>query len=84
MSAFAGVAALAIGAAAAVAALLTLAVTRRPALAMGVLLDLLLAAGLLRLTGAPGWGSITAVAGLVGLRQVLAAHPSRAQENRAL
>ncbi len=60
-----------IGLAALVAAALTLAVTRRPALALSVLLDLLLAAGLLRLAGDPGWESIATVASIVVLRRLI-------------
>ena len=61
----------AIGTAALVAGALTLLVTRRPALALSVLLDLLLAAGLLRLAGDPGWRSIAVAASIVALRRVI-------------
>jgi uncharacterized membrane protein len=64
-------AAMGVGLAALVAAALTLAVTRRPALALSVLLDLLLAAGLLRLAGDPGWGPIVIAAAIVVLRRVI-------------
>ena len=47
--------------------------TRRPLPALAVLLDLLLAAGLLRLLGDPGWQTILTVAALVALRRLLAA-----------
>jgi hypothetical protein len=69
----AGPAALATTAAGLVAAALTLAVTRRPGAALGVLLDLLLAAGLLRLAGDPGWGTITTAAVVVLLRHLAGA-----------
>ncbi len=64
-------AAMGVGLTALVAAALTLAVTRRPALALSVLLDLLLAAGLLRLAGDPGWASIATAASIVVLRRVI-------------
>ncbi|WP_228395048.1 hypothetical protein [Modestobacter roseus] len=52
---------------------LTLAVTHRPALALGVLLDLLLAAGLLRLAGDPDWQGIATAAAIVALRHLAGA-----------
>jgi hypothetical protein len=45
-----------------------LVVFRRPALALHVLLDLLLAAGLLRLTADAGWPAIAVTAAVVVLR----------------
>lgn len=39
--------------------------------ALRILLDLLTAAGLLRLTGARGWADLAGVAAIVALRQVL-------------
>lgn len=45
--------------------------TRDVRLAVQVLVDLLLAAGLLRLTGDPGWGAVAAAALLVLLRRVV-------------
>ncbi len=66
-----GPAALAINAAALVVGALTLAVTRRPALALSVLLDLFLAAGLLRLAGEPSWQTIAMAAAIVGLRRLI-------------
>lgn len=66
-----GPAALAATAAGLVAGALALAVTRRPAAALGVLLDLLLAAGLLRLAGDPGWSTISAAAVVVLLRHLI-------------
>jgi hypothetical protein len=59
--------------AALVAGALTLAVTRRPSVALGVLLDLLLAAGLLRLAGDPAWRIIVTAAVIVALRRLLSA-----------
>ncbi|WP_448616856.1 hypothetical protein [Modestobacter sp. URMC 112] len=58
-------------AAALAAGLLTLAVTRRPPLALSVFLDLLVAAGLLRLAGDPGWPAIATAAALVALRRLI-------------
>ena len=66
-----GAAALVISAGALLAGALALAVTRRPALALSVFLDLLLAAGLLRLAGDPGWESIATAASIVVLRRVI-------------
>jgi hypothetical protein len=71
LAAVTGPAALAATAAALAAGGLTLAVTRRPAAALGVLLDLLLAAGLLRLAGDPGWPAITTAAVVVLLRRLI-------------
>ncbi|MBJ7384026.1 MAG: hypothetical protein JHC55_06000 [Mycolicibacterium sp.] len=48
-----------------------LAVFRRPVLAMHVLLDLLLAAGLLRLTANAYWTTIAVTTAVVVLRRVL-------------
>ncbi|WP_324275238.1 hypothetical protein [Blastococcus brunescens] len=67
------VAALGAGAAALVAGALALAVTRRPLPALAVLLDMLLAAGLLRLLGEPDWPAILTAATLVALRRLLSA-----------
>ncbi|SFP69693.1 Protein of unknown function [Geodermatophilus dictyosporus] len=50
-----------------------LVATRRPALALGVLLDLLLAAGLLRLAAEPTWTSIATAAAVVALRRLIGA-----------
>jgi len=63
--------ALAITAAGLVAGALTLARTRSPSLAMSVLLDLLLAAGLLRLTGGPAWGALATIASIVAIRRLI-------------
>ncbi|MFC5926606.1 hypothetical protein [Micromonospora vulcania] len=41
--------------------------------AVRVLLDLLTAAGLLRLAGGPGWSALASAAAIVALRQMLAA-----------
>jgi len=86
-----------LAAAALLAGALALASTRRPALALSVLLDLLLAAGLLRLVGDPGWRTILTAASIVVLRRLigvglraggrawtLPGRPSAAQENSAL
>ncbi|WP_116452280.1 hypothetical protein [Blastococcus litoris] len=62
-----------IAAAALVAGVVALVATRRPALALGVFLDLLLAAGLLRLIGDPGWSAILTTAAIVALRRLIGA-----------
>lgn len=49
----------------------TLVILRRPRLALHVLLDLLLAAGLLRLSGDATWGAIAVAAALVVLRRTI-------------
>ena len=54
-------------------ALLALARARDLPLAVGVLLDMLLAAGLLRLAGSPGWPQLATAASLVVLRKLLTA-----------
>ena len=64
-------AALGITAAGLVAAAATLMATRRLVLSVQVLLDFLLAAGLLRLTGSPGWAALGAAAAVVALRRLL-------------
>jgi hypothetical protein len=66
-------AAVGVAAAALVAGALALATTRRPRAALPVLLDLLLAAGLLRLTGDPGWPALATAASIVALRQLIGA-----------
>ena len=71
-SALVAAAALGITAAGLVAAAVTLVATRRPLLSVQVLLDFLLAAGLLRLTGSPGWPALAAAAAVVALRAGLA------------
>ncbi|MGY1722043.1 DUF1622 domain-containing protein [Blastococcus sp. SYSU DS0533] len=50
---------------------LALAVTRRPPLALGILLDLLVAAGLLRLVGDPSWRHIIVAGAVVALRHLV-------------
>lgn len=67
----AGILAVLIGATALVAGALALVVTRRPATALSVLLDLLLAAGLLRLVGEPTWQSTATAAAIVALRRLI-------------
>lgn len=47
--------------------------TRRALPALAVLLDLLLAAGLLRLLGEPDWQAIVTAAAIVAIRRLLAA-----------
>ncbi|SFF03182.1 DUF1622 domain-containing protein [Blastococcus tunisiensis] len=64
-------AALGTGLAAVVAGALALVVTRRPLPALAVLLDLLLAAGLLRLAGDPDWQGIVTAAAIVALRHLI-------------
>jgi hypothetical protein len=71
LEAVCGEAALVISAAALVAGVLALVVTRRPGVGLSVLLDFLLAAGLLRLVGEPTWRSIASAAALVALRRLL-------------
>ena len=66
-----GPAALAITALALVCGALALARTRRPALALGVFLDLLVAAGLLRLSGRPDWQTIATAAALLVIRRLI-------------
>ncbi|MGY2127754.1 hypothetical protein [Blastococcus sp. SYSU DS0617] len=68
-----GVAALVIGVAALAAGAVVLVRTRRPTAALPVLLELLLAAGLLRLAGDPSWGAIATAAALVLLRRLIGA-----------
>lgn len=63
--------ALIVAAAALIAAALAFAVSRRPGLALSVFLDLLLAAGLLRLVGEPSWQAIATAAAIVALRRLL-------------
>lgn len=65
-----GIASQFIAAAALLAGLLALAATRRPALALGILLDMLVAAGLLRLFGDPSWRAIATVAIVIGIRHL--------------
>ena len=57
--------------AALLAGVLTLVTTRKPALALSVFLDLLTAAGLLRLVGDPSWRAIATAATIVGLRHLI-------------
>ena len=71
MTAIVGTAALAITAGGLVAAAVTLGATRRPMLALKVLLDFLLAAGLLRLTGRPDWPVLAGAAGVIVLRRIV-------------
>ncbi|MGY1638248.1 hypothetical protein ACI78V_16505 [Geodermatophilus sp. SYSU D00742] len=68
-----GTAATLVVGAALVAGVLTLAATRRPPLALGVLLDLLVAAGLLRLVGDPSWQALVTAAAIVVLRRLIGA-----------
>jgi hypothetical protein len=65
------VAALLCTALALVCGLAALARTRDAGVALHVVLELLLAAGLLRLTGDPSWRQIVVAAVLVALRRVL-------------
>jgi hypothetical protein len=59
--------------AAVVAGLATLAGTRRPVLALGVLLELLLAAGLLRLAAVDDWTGIATAVAIVVIRRFVSA-----------
>ena len=63
--------ALAVTAAGLLAAAAVLAATRQPLFALKVLLDFLLAAGLLRLTGQPGWAALATAAALVAVRRLV-------------
>ncbi len=60
-----------LAAAALVAGLAVLASTRRPVTALAVLLDLLLAAGLLRLAAVDDWRGIIAAAAIVVIRRLV-------------
>ena len=70
-AAVAGAASLAVVAAGLLSGVLALAVTRRPALALGILLDFLVAAGLLRLIGEPDWQAILTAAVVVAMRHLV-------------
>jgi hypothetical protein len=63
--------ALLVTAAALVAGLVALVVTRRPAAALPVFLDLLVAAGLLRLVGQPSWQALATAAVILVLRRLI-------------
>ena len=63
--------ALLVTAAALVAGLVALVATRRPAAALPVFLDLLVAAGLLRLVGQPGWQALATAAIVILLRRLI-------------
>jgi len=67
----AGTLALLVTAAALVAGLVALVATRRPTAALPVLLDLLVAAGLLRLVGDPGWQVLATAAAILVLRRLI-------------
>ena len=71
LAALAGGAALAVTVGGPVAAAVVLASRRAPFLALKVLLDFLLAAGLLRLTGRPGWPVLAGAAAVVVLRRLV-------------
>ncbi len=53
------------------AATVVLTATRRPEFALKVLLDFLRAAGLLRLTGQPGWAALATAAAVVAVRRLV-------------
>jgi hypothetical protein len=63
--------ALLLTAAALIAAGIALAASRRPRAALSVLLDLLTAAGLLRLAAEPDWHRLLTAAAVVALRHVI-------------
>jgi hypothetical protein len=67
----AGTLALLVTAAALLAGLVALVATRRPAAALPVLLDLLVAAGLLRLVGTPSWSALATAAAVILLRRLI-------------
>ena len=71
LEAVAGTLALAVTAAALLAGLVALGTTRRPAAALPVFLDLLVAAGLLRLVGEPTWQALVTAAAIVLLRRLI-------------
>ena len=73
LDAVTGVVALGITAAGLVAAAVTLGATRSPLSALRVLMDFVLAAGLLRLTGEPGWAALGTAAAVVAVRRLLGA-----------
>ena len=58
-------------AAALVSSLVVLLATRRPAVALPVFLDLLVAAGLLRLVGDPGWPALATAVAIIVLRRLI-------------
>ncbi|MGY1640254.1 hypothetical protein ACI782_03865 [Geodermatophilus sp. SYSU D00703] len=74
-------AAVAVVAAAVLSGVLAPAVTRRPPLALALFLDLLLAAGLLRLTGDPGWRALATAAAIVVIRRLAGAGLRTARRN---
>lgn len=63
--------ALLVGAAALMAGALALVVTGRPSLGASVFLDLLLAAGLLRLVGEPSWRALATAASIIAIRRLV-------------
>jgi hypothetical protein len=63
--------ALLVTAAALAAGLVALLATRRPATALPVFLDLLVAAGLLRLAGEPSWQALASAAAILVLRRLI-------------
>ena len=63
--------ALLVTAAALAAGLVALIATRRPAAALPVFLDLLVAAGLLRLVGEPSWQALASAAAILVLRRLI-------------
>ncbi|MCZ2860494.1 DUF1622 domain-containing protein [Blastococcus sp. VKM Ac-2987] len=71
LAAVTGTAAQFVAGVAVVSGLVALAATRRPALALGILLDLLVAAGLLRLAGDPSWQAIATTAVVIALRHLV-------------
>jgi hypothetical protein len=62
---------------------LTFGVTRRGRLALAVFLDLLLAAGLLRLSGSPTWPGLLTAAALVAIRRLVGSGLRRSRRARA-
>jgi hypothetical protein len=61
----------ALGAGASICAVVVLLATWSWRTALRILLDLLTAAGLLGLSGAPGWGALAGAAAVVALRRLL-------------
>ncbi|MEJ1213062.1 hypothetical protein [Streptomyces sp. CCNWLW237] len=62
---------------------LTYTVTRQVSVSLGVLLDFLSAAGLIRLADDPSWGSIAAAAAVIAVRKLIGPNLGRPPDHRA-
>jgi hypothetical protein len=71
LAALPGIASQFIAMAALLSGIVALAATRRPALALGILLDMLVAAGLLRLVGDPSWRALATAAIVIAIRHLV-------------